>query len=485
MTRRIPIRWRLSVLYTALTIVVLAIFSGAVYAGMQRQLSNQLDEDLKSQAALAAQTIDRSTFETTYEFTDEALLRVIGFDGTVLVSRSARNLSDFSLSPPRSSDITSAQSGESNLTTLTYQGIKLRIITVPVLNSDGSIVAVLQLGYSTARINDPLNVLVKALFVIAPVAILAAAALGYMLAGRALQPVSRIASLASQIDGDDLHERLNLDLPNDELGQLARTFDSMLGRIELAFQRQKQFTGDAAHELRTPLALMRSQIDLAISQGDSPEDYREALNALDGDVGRMTALVGTLLSLARADAGELQVNRDQLDLSGLAEDVVEQLTPIAEENGVTLSTRLSPTSVQADADMVIQVLVNLIDNAIKNTPPGGTITIETWVEQNNAMLAVRDTGIGIPPQHLDRIFDRFYRVDTGRARSRGGSGLGLAICQSIAHAHGGEISATSAPGAGSSFTLSLPGGTSTAVRTAQIPLRITPPVRSTSIRAKR
>ena len=155
-----------------------------------------------------------------------------------------------------------------------------------------------------------------------------------MLAGRALRPVSRITTLASQITGADLTSRLNLDLPNDELGRLASTFDSMLDRISLAFQRQQQFTGDAAHELRTPLALMRSQIDLAVSQADSTSDYREAMTALDGDVGRMTTLVGTLLSLARADAGELRPNLEPVDLAALAGDVVEQLRPIAEENGL-------------------------------------------------------------------------------------------------------------------------------------------------------
>lgn len=453
MTRRVPIRWRLSALYTALTIIVLAIFSGAVYIGMQRQLSNQLDEDLKSQAALAVLAVNPTSFETQYEFTDEALFRLILPSGDVYYYRGTQ---DLSASPLDSSDILAALSGRTAYNTVEYQGKKLRVISVPLQRQDGEIVAAVQLGYPLSRIDDPLNVLVKALFVIAPAAIFAAAALGYMLAGRALQPVSRITSLASEIDGDDLHERLNLDLPHDEIGRLASTFDSMLGRIDQAFQRQKQFTGDAAHELRTPLALMRSQIDLAVSQGETPEDFRDALNALDGDVGRMTALVGTLLSLARADAGELHLNRDTFDLADVAEDVVEQLQPIAEENGLTLTTQFAPTQVEADADMLIQVLVNLLDNAIKNTPTGGTITVETRIDHGRALLIVRDTGIGIPAEHLDRIFDRFYRVDTGRARSRGGSGLGLAICQSIAHAHGGEIAATSAPGAGSTFTLAIP-----------------------------
>jgi signal transduction histidine kinase len=328
---------------------------------------------------------------------------------------------------------------------------------------------------------------VRALLLIAPLAIVAAALTGYLLAGRALQPVADITRLAGQIDGEDLDARLNLDLPDDEMGRLASTFDSMLGRIDQAFQRQRQFTGDAAPELRTPLALMRSQIDLAQTQADTTEEFREALTALDGAVARMTSLVGMLLSLARADAGQLTPNREPVDLANLVGDVAEQLEPSARESGITIATELTPVIASVDADMMIQVLVNLIDNAIKNTPAGGTITVRTsetsdirrqtsvWKEHggallpqltthnsrlatNTAVITVTDTGIGISPEHLPRIFDRFYRIDTGRARSRGGIGLGLAICKAIAHAHRGDLTASSDNGHGSTFTLTIPTG---------------------------
>ncbi|HEX3303345.1 MAG TPA: ATP-binding protein, partial [Thermomicrobiales bacterium] len=336
------------------------------------------------------------------------------------------------------------------------------------------------IGYSTKRIDNALDLLLKTLLIVATLAILVAAFIGYVLAGRALQPVAEITQLASQIDGDDLDARLNLDLPSDELGRLASTFDSMLERIDQAFTRQRQFTGDAAHELRTPLSLMRSQIDLALTQAETPVEFREALSALDGDVSRMTSLVGMLLSLARADAGQLTPNREPVDLSDLARDVADQLEPIASENGLTIKTDLRSVTATVDADMIIQVLVNLIDNAITNTPSGGTITVVVDKTTDighqapngrapasqqltthasrlpSAVVTVSDTGIGIPPQHLPRIFDRFYRVDTGRARSHGGIGLGLAICQAIVHAHHGTLTATSQPGRGSTFTMTVP-----------------------------
>jgi signal transduction histidine kinase len=395
---------------------------------------------------------------------------------------------------PRQDDVDRAAAGKSTLRTVKADDQTLRLITVPIRASDQSgstnqVVGALQLGYSTSRIEDALELLVQALLVIAPVAIVIAALTGYLLAGRALRPVADITQLAGRINGEDLDARLDLDLPDDELGRLALTFNSMLDRIDHAFQRQRQFTGDAAHELRTPLALMRSQIDLALTQAETTAEYREALSALDGDVGRMTSLVGMLLSLARADAGQLTPNREPADLADLARDVAEQLEPVAQENGIAIVADLQPVTALVDADMIIQVMVNLVDNAIKNTPAGGTITVRTASGDSGqgigsrhrisgphakqpkstlltsdprplspelAVVTVTDTGIGIPPEHLPRIFDRFYRVDTGRARSRGGIGLGLAICQAIAHAHHGSLTATSAESNGATFTLTLP-----------------------------
>jgi heavy metal sensor kinase len=463
MIRALPIRWRLSLWYMSLTALVLVIFSVAVYIGLERRLSATLDEDLRSQASLAASSVTfgggNAILDAAYQLSNDALLWVLSLNGTQMLKVGGTQFEQFS---PQQDEVERAAVGKTTLSTVKVGDQTLRMITVPIRGGDrrgstNEIVGALQLGYSTSRVEDALDLLVQALLVIAPVAIVIAALTGYLLAGRALRPVADITRLAGQIDGDDLAARLSLDLPNDELGRLASTFDSMLGRIDLAFQRQRQFTGDAAHELRTPLALMRSQIDLALTQADTPLEFREALTALDGDVARMTSLVGMLLSLARADAGQLAPNRDSVDLADLARDVAEQLEPIARENGIAITTDLAPVTVSVDADMIIQVLVNLIDNAITNTPPGGTITVRVAPgDAATAVVAVSDTGVGIPPEHLPRIFDRFYRIDTGRARSRGGIGLGLAICQAIAHAHDGVLSAHSENGHGSTFTLTIP-----------------------------
>ena len=377
MIRRIPIRWRLSLWYAALTAVVVAVFSYAVYSGLQGRLSTQLDEDLRSQAALAAASVTfgagNPIIEARDQLSGDAIIWILDTDGRLLLSYRGAHLPEIA---PRVDQVVPSAAGYVTFSNASGHGEEVRIISVPIRsgNSD-QVLGVLQLGFSTDRVSDPLDLLVQALVVIAPLAIVAAAITGYLLSGRALRPVAEITRLASQIDGEDLGGRLNLALPNDELGRLAATFNSMLGRIDDAFQRQRQFTGDAAHELRTPLALMRSQIDLAMTQADSTADYREALAALDGDVARMTSLVGMLLSLARADAGQLTPNREPVDLADLARDVAEQLDLIAHEHELTITTDLTSVTASVDPDMIIQVLVNLIDNAIKNTPSGGVVTV--------------------------------------------------------------------------------------------------------------
>jgi heavy metal sensor kinase len=268
--------------------------------------------------------------------------------------------------------------------------------------------------------------------------------------------VAAITSLAARIGGKDLGARLDLDLPDDELGRLARTFDAMLARIEDAFERQRRFTGDAAHELRTPLSLMRSQLDVTLARRRTPEEYEAAMLELGTDLERMTGLVGTLLMLARADSGRLIAERALVNLEEPVRFVVEHYGPLAAETGIALRAETAPAPVTADYDLIVQVLVNLVTNALAHTPVGGTIVVGCRVDGDAALLWVSDTGEGIAPEHQARVFDRFYRVDTGRTRARGGSGLGLAICKAIAEVHGGTIGLRSALGQGTTVELRLP-----------------------------
>jgi heavy metal sensor kinase len=268
--------------------------------------------------------------------------------------------------------------------------------------------------------------------------------------------VAAITDLAARIGAKDLHDRLQLDLPDDELGQLARTFNAMLARIEEAFTRQRQFTADAAHELRTPLSLMRTQVDLALARPRSAGAYREALRGLDGDLKRLTGLVGSLLTLARTDTGRLIPERSEFDLRETVDLIVEQYAPLAEEAGIALHAEGQPSPIAADEDLLVQVLVNLVDNALAHTPPSGSVTVGCQTADTVVRLWVTDTGSGIPVADQGRVFDRFYRVEASRARVNGGTGLGLAICKAIVEAHGGTIALTSRTGHGTRIELALP-----------------------------
>jgi heavy metal sensor kinase len=266
-----------------------------------------------------------------------------------------------------------------------------------------------------------------------------------------------VTRLARRISAEDLGQRLNLRSPDDEVGRLARTFDEMIARLDDAFRRQRQFTADASHELRTPLTAIKGQIDVALQRQRDPAAYRQVLQVVNEEVDRMIRLVGSLLTLARADAGQIPLAFEAVSLPDLVAGALEQVSPMASQRSVELQLVPSQAvTLRADEDLLLQLLLNLLDNAIKYTPAGGQVTVGWNVGAGQVELWVRDTGIGIASEHLPHLFDRFYRVEKARSRAEGRVGLGLAISRWIAEAHGGSISVDSAPGEGSTFTIRLP-----------------------------
>ena len=461
--RRLPVRWRLTLWFAALLALVMALFGGAIYVVLRQQLYASFDDQLLNQASLmlSAVRVEDGTPTLDPSMADvvdgEYFLRLLDADGTTLFETeggAAGILVDQNV-------IATALDGRTEYSAaLDEDNEILHLISVPVRPDDaeGDVSGVLQVGLDRDEIDEPLAGLLGALTLAGPVVLLFAAAGGYLLAGRALSPVATITDLAARIGAGDLRSRLNLDLPDDELGQLARTFDAMLARIEDAFERQRRFTDDAAHELRTPLSLMRSQVDLALARPRSTGAYREALQAFDGDIARMTTLLGTLLTLARSDAGKLAVECAPFDLADTVRLVLEQYAPVAAEAGVSLQDETASAPLVADEDLLMQLLINLIDNALAHTPPGGAVVAGCQPDDGSIRLWVGDTGDGIAAEHQDRVFDRFYRIDAGRSRDRGGTGLGLAICKAIAEAHGGTISLTSRLGSGTRVEVVLPDG---------------------------
>jgi signal transduction histidine kinase len=296
--------------------------------------------------------------------------------------------------------------------------------------------------------------LTLALIVAGTIAI--SAAIAWFMASRALRPVDRMTTAARAIgQATDFSRRIPEPEQGDELGRLARTFNEMLDRLAAAYATQRRFLADASHELRTPLTVIGTNTAALLRGGDhDPVEREETLRATARETDRMTRLVSDLLTLARVDAGLRPAFR-RLAFDAVVLEVYQQQQSLTGDVRLLLG-EWEQAEVEADPDRLKQVVLNLVDNAIRYTPPGGTVTLELHRAGRDAVLRVRDTGIGIPLEHQERVFERFYRVDQPRSRYTGGTGLGLAIAREVAIAHGGRLELVSQAGAGSTFTLTLP-----------------------------
>ncbi len=279
---------------------------------------------------------------------------------------------------------------------------------------------------------------------------------GWWLATRAIRPISDISSAASRIATGDLSHRINVTHTDNELGELAGVLNSTFARLESAFARQRQFTADASHELRTPIAVILAQTQATLARDRNPAEYRETLAACQRAAQRMRALTESLLALARLDAGQEAMRRDRIDLGQVASDCIELLRPLAEERRVTIHCELAAAECRGDPEGLAQVIANLLSNAILHNRRDGEVRVMTRRGDGSSLFIVTDSGPGIAAEDLPRIFERFYRGDKSRAGATGGTGLGLAICKGIVDGHGGTLEVTSTPGGGSTFTLRLP-----------------------------
>jgi heavy metal sensor kinase len=281
---------------------------------------------------------------------------------------------------------------------------------------------------------------------------------GYFLARKAFRPIDRMARRAREINADHLGARLDVENPNDELGRLASAFNDTLARLERSFGQLRRFTSDASHELRTPLTAIRSVGEVGLRDKGTAEHYREVIGSMLEEAGRLTRLVESLLTISRADSGQIRMARTEVVAMASVREAASLLEVLAEEKGQCLVVK-GEGAVQVEADRAIlrQVLINLLDNAIKYSPTGGTISIRVVpAAAHTAVIEVEDSGPGIAPEHRGRVFDRFYRVDEGRSREAGGAGLGLAIAKWGAEAHGGRIELECPAGGGCIFRLVLP-----------------------------
>ena len=336
----------------------------------------------------------------------------------------------------------------------------LRYRVVPARSAGPEIAAVIVATPVDATPIDP-DTLLQAMLVVSPIVLLAAIAIGHRLAGTALRPVQTIIHEVEAItDGRSLHRRIIVPPAGDEMARLATTVNGMLARLEQSFVSLRRFTADASHELKTPLMVLRAGVERALTDPRTSPDVLASLDETLEEISRMSEMVESLLTLARADEGRAPLALETTDMRALMEDIAETAGILGDEARVSVATALPsrPVPLPVDPHRIRELLLNLVTNAIKYTPAGGSVHLELSDGPDAVAVVVRDTGIGIAPGDLPHIFDRFWRADPARSRTgeRPGVGLGLAITKWIAEAHGGTIGVQSRPGRGTIFTVHLP-----------------------------
>ncbi|MBI9093164.1 MAG: HAMP domain-containing histidine kinase [Desulfobacterium sp.] len=316
--------------------------------------------------------------------------------------------------------------------------------------------AALVIARPAGYIDITLQRLLHILFVAVPLTLVLSGAGGLFLARRAFKPVADIANTASRIGESDLSHRIEVDT-KDELGNLAAILNRMIARLESAFERQKEFTGDASHELRAPLSIIQAEATLALRKERHPREYRKALEVISSEADHMASLTNQLLELARADSGNEKYTFETLELADFINDICSDVAILCQEKGLVLQVDLPEQLwIRGDQKSLRRLMYNILHNAIRYTDQDGTIGVVLQKKHNKAVVSVSDTGIGISEEQLPFIFERFYRADKARSRSEGGSGLGLAICKHIVGSHGGRIDVESGLGRGSTFSIQFP-----------------------------
>jgi signal transduction histidine kinase len=499
----VSIRWKMTLLYTGLLTVLLVAFGLFLFFAVERLLIGSLNETLAQRFAQALAATPQLRAELATPRPGSApwhlptLERLAGpglflqiRDPAGHVIATSTNLGATQLPPP-SGTLTLPDQADTTQIRLPVAGLlpeaattditvaRFQLRSGPLLDADGRLVGVLQVAQSLLTVDEVQDRLVDVLVEGMAVVVALALAAGIWLAGRLLHPIVMITDTAGRIGASgDLAQRIPPATParRDEVGQLTATFNAMLERLERAFRGQHQFVADASHELKTPVTAILGHANLLRRRGKThPELVDEALAAIIEQAERMHRLTRDLLVLATTGERPYQV-MEIVSIDRVIAEVVQEFSPLAHERAIQLtmpSAIDTTTRVLGDRDQLKQMVVNLVDNALRYTPAGGQVQINAWRESHGPDLAVvlevRDTGVGISGSDLPHIFERFYRVDKARSRSAGGSGLGLAIAQNVAHRHGGTVSVESQIAQGSVFQVRLPSVTGTGDEIAPSP----------------
>jgi two-component system OmpR family sensor kinase len=463
------IKFKMTLWYVAILGIILSCFSLFLYLTMADSLSKGVDNKIRTMAEIVASSV-RSPFgagtsmaDLDQIMTERFGIRPLGrfiqiLDESGRIGDRSTNLRDVQI-PISVQTMKAASKGVITFETVEVMGkYPLRVVTMPIIENE-KMVGIVQVGSSLEGVEEALQQLLLILLIAVPAALLIASAGGLFLANKALRPVDAITQIARRIGSGDLSQRIRIKRVNDELGRLASTFNEMIAKLEKSFRQVKRFTADASHELKTPLTILRGEVEVGLKKKRGLKEYERILTSNLEEINRMSRIVEDLLTLSRADMGELTMEREEIELSALAREVWQDLQLLAKKKRIQLKFMDNGfTRVEGDPLFLRQLILNLTENGLKYTPAGGEVAVRVKGDRDQGVvrLLVTDTGVGIPQKDLKRIFDRFFRVDAARSRETGGTGLGLSICQWIAQAHEGKISVESKVGKGSTFTVILP-----------------------------
>ncbi len=467
------LRVKLTLWYVLILAIILITFSSFLYFTLSKSLYRDVDRKLRSLAELIASESVMPLSKFGLNNVDQALeglmnLKPIGkfiqvLDESGKIGNKSENLKHIEL-PITLTALKNASRGIITFETSRSIGnIPLRIITYPIIEQ-GHPVKIIQVASSLEEVEDALNTLFIILIITVPSALLVAVLGGQFLAHKALKPVDYITQTARLITSKNLNQRIPPTKVKDEIGRLIETFNDMISRLDQSFRQIKQFTQDASHELKTPLTILKGEVEVTLRKERTPHEYQQTLKSNLEEINRMSQIVEDLLVLSKADSGELKIKKELVDLNQIIDEVISHMEVLAYDKGIRIERLNHNENIQIIGDplRLRELFLNLISNGIKYTEKGGLIRITIEKNEENGLknpfikVIVSDTGIGISKEDQIKIFDRFYRVDKARSRDQGGSGLGLSICKWIVESHKGEISVESELGKGSSFIVKLP-----------------------------
>lgn len=459
------ISFQLTAWYAGVITVVFLLLGGFMYLGMKHHLEKNLRETQSKRAVVIAETLvarvaqlgeEHVTREVRESYAPELnnrFIRLTRPDRSVLYVSGVP--AELSFNPTLVPALAKPVKGRAARVERCEDGQELLIASVIVPASGGN--WLVEVGASLEPVRALLREFLLILLLALPVVLLVSAGGGLFLARRAFRPVEKIVRSAEQLTLHNLSGRLPVPQTGDELERLSLALNQMITRLDGAFQHNRRFLADASHELRTPLTILRGELEVISQQADGEPELQDRIGSVLEEVERLAKIVEGLFALSRLDAGEAQAEWKRFDLARLAVTTAEQMSLLAEDKGIAITCESAgEVAVQGDSGRLKQVIVNLLDNAIKYTPPGGSVMIRTSARDGTACLDVADTGVGIPAAAVPRVFDRFFRVDKARSRAEGGAGIGLSIVKSITAAHGGSVSVESEDQRGTCFHIRLP-----------------------------